>query len=113
MEKRGLDKRFLDAMREKLDHGRRQGRVGWDRHWENCYFATADECTPNWFVHRIMDEMVELIIAISDGDPEAILSECADVANFAMMLADVTKPDFPTEGVSSTQTTPERDDADG
>ena len=87
---RGLDQQFLAEMRRKLACGRRKGRVGWDKHWD-CSIWYVDECTPLWFVHRIQDELCELIVEIEKGNPARILEECADIANFAMMCADVAK----------------------
>ncbi len=41
---------------------------------------------------RCAEELVELREALLDGkDPQAIISECCDVANFAMMIADLTE----------------------
>jgi len=88
---RGLCSEFLSAMRVKLESGRRKGRVGWDRHWENCVFSTVDECSPEWFLKRLQEETVELAMAIAEGNPDKIMGECADVANFAMFIADVCK----------------------
>ena len=94
MSSRGLDSRFLRAMRRKLMAGRQKGYVGWDQRWQDCTFSTVDECTTKWFVRRMQDEIVELITAINDQDPDAVLNECADIANFAMMCADVCRPEF-------------------
>lgn len=84
---RGLDQQFLAEMRRKLASGRRKGRIGWDRHWD-CYMGSVDEL---WFVHRIQDELCELVVEIEKGNADGILEECADIANFAMMCADVAK----------------------
>ena len=45
------------------------------------------------------EEMSELSYEIHDDKPTAefIISECADVANFAMMIADVTNMGIKTE----------------
>jgi hypothetical protein len=42
---------------------------------------------------RVGIEVTELRLAIVavDNDPERIIDECADVANFAMMIADNTR----------------------
>ena len=37
---------------------------------------------------RILGEVHELQEALSDGSPEDVILECADVANIAMMIAD-------------------------
>lgn len=50
-------------------------------HWSGC------EVT--YLLRRLRDEMGELDRALSNGAPsERIISEAADVANFAMMVAD-------------------------
>ena len=40
-----------------------------------------------WLLARLLDEVGELVRAINDEDVVAIQDECADMANFAMMLA--------------------------
>ena len=85
---RGLSNDFLDAMRRGLDRGRHKGYVGWDNHWENASFP----CDPtSWLMMRLHQEVDELVIALKSGDPHGILRECADIANFAMFIADVEK----------------------
>jgi hypothetical protein len=86
--KRGLDARFLAAMRKKLEHGRTRGRVGWDRHWENCGFRGDLKGVNGELVGLLLTEVVELIVALAMNDPDDILEEAADVANFAMFIAD-------------------------
>lgn len=49
-------------------------------HWRNY--------TPAWLYNRLRQEVGELDRALVDGDPERVRSEAADVANFAMMIAD-------------------------
>jgi NTP pyrophosphatase (non-canonical NTP hydrolase) len=44
-----------------------------------------------WLLARIKDEVAELEAALASGDVDKIASECADVGNFAMMLADKAK----------------------
>lgn len=45
-----------------------------------------------WILNRIKQEYEELRRAVETGRaPEIIISECADVANFCMMLADNIK----------------------
>ncbi len=56
----------------------------------------ANDHKPGWnglpdpyFVSRAQDELQELAEALARGmSPEDIIQECADVANFCMMLAD-------------------------
>jgi hypothetical protein len=91
MKIRGIDKRFLVAMRSKLESGRRKGHVGWDSHWIAC-------CSAGWYpkgvgigtlFDKLMHEVIELALALNAREKSRILEECADVANFAMMIADV------------------------
>ena len=84
---RGLSQRFLDAMRRKLKQGRRRGYIGWDCHWKKAVFPYSPT---QFLIDRFHGEIDELIIAIHEGKPEAILNEAADVANFAMFIADIT-----------------------
>lgn len=86
---RGLDKRFLDTMREKLDQGRRRGYVGWDRRWENCSFPSDPTGPHGTMMRRLREEVAELTIAVHSGNPDDIRKEAADVANFAMFIADI------------------------
>ena len=87
---RGLDEEFLFTMREKLAHGRRQGYVGWDRRWKNCTFPSGIRCGPfSFLMERLRHEVVELTCALISGDKKSIRSEAADVANLAMMVADI------------------------
>ena len=88
MKIRGLSKDFLDAMRHGLYRGRVKGYRGWDNKWDGSLFPYA----PNKFmIDRLHQELDELIIALHDGDPKKILGEASDVANFAMMIADMNQ----------------------
>ena len=49
------------------------------RHWS--YHSNT------YLLRRLRDEIQELEIALIDGDSEDIRHECADTANFAMMIA--------------------------
>ena len=83
---RGLSQEFLNEMRRKLECGRNKGYVGWDRKWEGCAFSY----NPTKFLFdRLRDETNELLIAIVNDIPEKIFEEAADVANFAMFIADL------------------------
>lgn len=49
-----------------------------------------DHCTPAHLSRRLREELDELVDAVKSGQaPEKILDEAVDVANFAMMVADV------------------------
>ena len=86
---RDLHPSFLAAMREKLEYGRQQGRTAWDE-GEYCHgYRCAPAGAPQGFLmNRLRSEMDELAGAIKRRDVEAIRLEAADVANFAMMVAD-------------------------
>lgn len=85
---RDLDKRFLNAMREKMQEGRKKGKVGWDQQWQDCNWSTHPEGPLGLLMECLRHEVTELTIALHDGTHEDILKEAADVANFAMMVAD-------------------------
>lgn len=78
-------RRFAEAMEAKLQKNDRKG--GWRG------------CEPGWLLLRLVDEVGELAEAAlhlwrqragaSEDDRRAVLAEAADVANFAMMVADV------------------------
>ena len=50
------------------------------RHWS--------EFSQKWLLNRLRQETSELTRAVEAGKPEDIIREAADVANFAMMIAD-------------------------
>ena len=89
MRYRGVDKQFLEAMRDKLDEGRRKGYVGYDQYWGNCIFPEPPLGASGCFMKRLQQEVNELVVAIIKGDTKAIRHEAADVANFAMFIADI------------------------
>jgi hypothetical protein len=70
-------KRFVDLMVHKLDKNRHKGR------WENIDANSA--------FNYLCDETVELQTALWRGDPDSIYFECADVANFAMIIASIMR----------------------
>lgn len=79
---------FAELMEHKLDQKRHKGdREGWlkDSPWA--------------LYNRICDEMVELKNALQCVGSHNAIMECADVANFAMMVADVvaTRPETLSE----------------
>lgn len=86
---RGLDNRFLAAMRYKLKKGREAGYDGWDLRWKNLWFGSTPRGTTGYMMRRLSEEMLELAEAVAKGDTKAIREEAADVANFAMMVADI------------------------
>ena len=88
MRKRGLSKDFLAAMREKMEYGRRWGYEGWDSHWQGRFGHASLRGATGKLMKRLQKEVIELALAIYSGNKEEIRLEAADVANFAMMIAD-------------------------
>lgn len=66
---------FCDRMYDKLHKNQHKG-VSWRTE------------TALWLMERLEDEVGELEVAIDEKNKEEIIKECADVANFAMMIAD-------------------------
>ena len=83
---RGISKEFLVAMRAGLRKGREKRRYGWDQRWEGVNFP---DDPLSFFLKRLHEEIDELIVAISRNDKSQIVEEAADVANFAMFIADI------------------------
>jgi NTP pyrophosphatase (non-canonical NTP hydrolase) len=67
---------FAEVMESKLDENRHKGRTGW-RHM-----------TPSWLLERLQVETRELERAMKTKNSRDIAREAADVANFAMFIAD-------------------------
>jgi len=66
---------FATVMQGKLDDNKHKG--GWSK------------CSQSYLVRRLDEEVTEIKHAIGENyDTEDIIKECADVANFAMMIAD-------------------------
>lgn len=69
---------FAELMEQRLSENRHKGgRDGWEKTWVMELFSS------------LRDESNELAIAIEVGNSKEIVRECADVANYAMMIADV------------------------
>jgi NTP pyrophosphatase (non-canonical NTP hydrolase) len=67
--------RFAMLMQDKLD--------------ENCHKRGWSDLSPAWLLRRMREETGEIRTALrKKKDALTIARECADVANFAMMLAD-------------------------
>jgi NTP pyrophosphatase (non-canonical NTP hydrolase) len=64
---------------------------------ENDHKGGWDNCQYRYLLDRLREEVDELIQAFWDQEKttEDIVSEAADVANFAMMIADKTRKQFP------------------
>lgn len=68
--------RFAVVMQDKLDENDHK------RHWRTC--------SAKWLLNRLKQETAELERAVGMGAaPDVVEREAADVANFAMMVADV------------------------
>lgn len=65
--------KFTVAMAERLEANEHKGS----------WYA----CSPQWLLNRLRQETAELERALSNGGD--VIHEAADVANFAMMLADL------------------------
>jgi NTP pyrophosphatase (non-canonical NTP hydrolase) len=74
---------FIAAMNEKLEHGRLCGRDEYDEYWHGTNLYSGI------FLDRLLEEFAELLRAVNDGTKQDIRSEAADVANFAMFIADI------------------------
>lgn len=69
---------FMQVMRDKLN--------------ENQHKPRWDGDTIEWLMMRLKEETQELVEAIDFNEPPRnVARECADIANFAMMIADVSK----------------------
>lgn len=73
---------FAEQMENKLKENDHKG--GWD------------DCNVYWLWQRLQDESGELLTAINlyrdlGADKNDIIKEAADVANFAMMIADIVR----------------------
>ena len=55
----------------------------------NSHKSGWDSCPRTFFLYRLKQEVKELQESLINGNPGEIISECADVANFAMMLANL------------------------
>lgn len=72
---RNLVAEFSEAMLAKLRQNRHKG----DK-WTSCEYE--------YFLYRLYEESRELQKAVErNADPEEVLEEAADVANFALMIA--------------------------
>lgn len=68
---------FVNQMLAKLEKNLHKGR------WEGL--------TINYIMDCLAEEILELNDALEDGDKQAIYFEAADVANFAMIIASITR----------------------
>lgn len=54
---------------------------------------------PDWLLDRLREETRELDAAVQAGRPNKIIDEAADVANFAMMIADQQRKILEDHGI--------------
>lgn len=79
-------KKFAELMQHKLDINKHKDCAsmnpdGKGRGW--------DGCSIDWLLMRLGKEYIELMeVILANESPEEIAEECADVGNFAMMIAD-------------------------
>ena len=85
-------RKFASTMQHKLDKNKHKPCEQMN---PNETERTWEECDPHWLLMRLREETIELEQAIwksygaSDNNTEAVMCECADVGNFAMMIHDI------------------------
>lgn len=94
---RGLSKAFLDKMRQKLKKGREKGRTDYDEDWPrlrtDAHRYKRFKGVDGFLMCRLQEEVLELAIAIDRHNSDDVMEEAADVANLAMLIADLySKP---------------------
>jgi NTP pyrophosphatase (non-canonical NTP hydrolase) len=87
---------FISAMEEKLQWGREQGRTGWDTNWAD---VSIDDFNVTSLMYKLGEEVGELAQEVAEylknptevsyENIERLRLEAADVANVAMMIADM------------------------
>lgn len=64
------------------------GRIQLEKLRLNCRKSHWESCSIPWLLRRLQEEVGELFEALLlEGDPYEIEQECADIANFAAMIA--------------------------
>lgn len=61
---------------------------------ENSHKAHWSTVSTEFLLDRLLEEVEELAEALDYGSTDDIVSECADVSNFAMMIAEKAKGDY-------------------
>jgi len=93
VEERLIDHSFMEAMEDGLERGRKKGRVGWDRGWLNTKFDEIPLTSHGQIFEMLQRYVRKLAIEIDDTsksrDVEKIKKQAANVANLAMMVADI------------------------
>lgn len=76
-EEKGAYSHFTEKMWENLARGEKRGKTGWAG---NMIIG---------LIHHLDSEVAEMKSAIMNAEtPDKVSSECADIANMAMMVAD-------------------------
>jgi len=102
---RSVSADFVLAMEEKLEHGREKGYTGWDSSWKNISGDRGLISAKDFSIHTLRNkleeefwELEELIFQLLDYEDRGtkadvnladVRHEAADVANVAMMIADM------------------------
>lgn len=77
---------FAQCMEEKLDENDTKD----DWAFKNTHTKTDRTLVSRTLVEQLRGELKELEAALDNDEPrENVIRECADVANFAMMIADI------------------------
>lgn len=79
---------FMQQMTKNLNNARARGLVGWDQHWQDTHFPSPPGGPTGYLMGRLLEETVELALALDRKNKVSIVHEAADVANFAMFIAD-------------------------
>jgi NTP pyrophosphatase (non-canonical NTP hydrolase) len=82
VERRVMGRTFIDECIKKFGEKAEANRRSLKPEEE---YATA------WLLERLSGEVEELVAAADEGDPEAIMGECLDVANFAHFIYEQAK----------------------
>lgn len=92
MDKRPVSKDFVAAMEEGLQHGREMGRTWWDSFWKDRDSGLAIPDMAYDLFDLLQEEVEEFGDVISPWGAlnlQEVRKEAADIANFAMMIADL------------------------
>lgn len=99
MSDRPVSSAFIKAMEEGLEHGRKMGQTGWDTAWKRWLGSPSTlQQVRMGLLDKLDEEVEELLDALRQKkEPEEVLREAADVANLAMMLADLRYEEWEPE----------------
>jgi len=72
---------FSYVMQQELDNNKQKGTNSWRK-----------DCSLDYLLKRLYEEVDEIGKCIeTNSSIKSVISECGDVANFAMMIADIYK----------------------